>query len=470
MSQPPIEPPPASWADLLSARNLLRSLALTGGIALHAVNIYIVTTVLPTVVREIGGLEYYAWSTTLFVVASIAGSVLATRLIHALGARIAYLLALSVFCVGAVGCAAASSMPWLLLGRTVQGLGGGLLFALAYALIRLIFEEALWGRVMALVSGVWGAATLLGPAIGGIFAQIGHWRWAFLAVLPVAAVLALIVIGQLDRKPAEGGDAGALPLGKIGLLVASVLAISLASLAPRPGWNVAGIGAGLALLMLMVALDRKAAVRLMPRGAYSLSNQLGAIYACMALLIVGISSEVFIPYFLQTIHGRTPLAAGYMTAFVSFGWTAASLLSSGRIGAAADRMVRLAPPILLASLLALMLVTPNPVLMAGDTGTALYCALLAAAGFGIGLGWPHLSIRVFNGARAGEETLAASSITTVQLYATALAAALAGVVANGAGITEPGGVAGAQNAAQWLFGAFAVAPALAMLLTGRILR
>jgi len=469
MSQPPIEPTPASWADLLSARNLLRSLALTGGIALHAVNIYIVATVLPTVVREIGGLEYYAWNTTLFVVASIAGSVLATRLIQRCGARAAYLLALVLFCVGATVCAAAPSMPWLLFGRTVQGLGGGLLFALAYALIRLIFDEVLWGRVMALVSGVWGAATLLGPAVGGIFAQAGHWRWAFLAVLPVAAALALIVIGQLERKPA-GGAAGALPLGRIGLLVASVLAISLTSLAPRPGWNVAGIGAGLELLLWMVALDRKATVRLMPRGGYALSSPLGAIYACMALLIIGVSSEVFIPYFLQTIHGHTPLAAGYMTAFVSFGWTAASLLSSGRTGAAADRMVRLAAPIVLASLLALMLATPNPAAMAGDAGTALYCMLLAAAGFGIGLGWPHLAIRVFNGASAGDETLAASSITTVQLYATALAAALAGVVANGAGISDPGGVAGAQNAAWWLFGSFAAAPALALVLTGRILR
>ncbi|MGB6055405.1 MAG: MFS transporter, partial [Burkholderiaceae bacterium] len=372
MSQPPIEPPPASWAELLSARNLLRSLALTGGIALHAVNIYIVATVLPTVVREIGGLEYYAWNTTLFVVASIVGSVLATRLIDALGARIAYLLALAVFCAGALGCAVAPTMLWMLIGRAVQGLGGGLLFALAYALIRLIFDEALWSRVMALVSGVWGAATLLGPAIGGVFAQVGHWRWAFLAVLPVAAVLALIVIGQLGGKAATDNEPAALPLGKIGLLVASVLAISLASLAPQASWNIAGIGAGLGLLILMVALDRKARARLMPRGAYSLSSQLGAIYACMALLIIGISTEVFIPYFLQTIHGRTPLAAGYMTAFMSFGWTTASLIGSGRIGASADRMVRLAPPIVLASLLLLMLTTPRPGLMAGAGGMVLY--------------------------------------------------------------------------------------------------
>lgn len=461
---------PASWADLLSARNLLRSLALTGGIALHAINIYIVATILPTVVQDIGGLAYYAWNTTLFVAASIIGSVLATRAIQSLGARTAYLMALAIFCVGAIACAAAPSMFWMLAGRTVQGIGGGLLFALAYALIRVIFDERLWSRVMALVSGVWGGATLLGPAIGGIFAQGGHWRWAFLAVLPVAAALALIVIQQLGGKSTVHGVAGKIPFGKISLLVASVLVISIASLSPQLSWNLAGIVLGLALVIGMMRLDHNASVRLMPNGAYLLSTQLGAIYACMALLIIGISTEVFIPYFLQVIHGHTPLAAGYMTAFMSFGWTSASLLGSGCSRVAADRMIRFGPMLSFGSLLALMLITPQVRWLNNDFGVMLYCTLLAGVGFGIGLGWPHLSIRVFNGARPGEETLAASSITTVQLYATALAAALAGVIANSAGITDPGGVVGAQNAALWLFGLFALGPGLAVLLAPRILR
>ena len=71
--------PVARWADLLSGRNGVRSLALAGGVALHAVNVYIATTILPSVVRDIGGLDYYAWNTTLFVVASILGSATSAR-------------------------------------------------------------------------------------------------------------------------------------------------------------------------------------------------------------------------------------------------------------------------------------------------------------------------------------------------------------------------------------------------------
>ena len=101
---------------------------------------------------------------------------------------------------------------------------------------------------------------------------------------------------------------------------------------------------------------------------------------------------------------------------------------------------------------------------------ALYCLALAGVGMGIGLGWPHLLTRVLGAAHPGEENLASASITTGQLYATALAAALAGLVSNSAGLVEPGGIAGAQQAASWLFGVFALAPLLALLMTWRITR
>lgn len=172
-------PANAGWAALLSGANGVRSLALAGGVVLHAVNVYIATTILPSVVKDIGGIDYYAWNTTLFVAASILGSALSARLLGAAGPRGAYIVATLVFACGALLCAFAPSMPIMLAGRLVQGLGGGFLFALSYAMIRLVFDEALWPRAMALVSGMWGVATLVGPAVGGIFAELGAWRAAF---------------------------------------------------------------------------------------------------------------------------------------------------------------------------------------------------------------------------------------------------------------------------------------------------
>lgn len=101
-------------------------------------------------------------NTTLFVVASILGSALSARLLSGYGARSAYLVASLFFIVGAALCALAPSMPVMLIGRTVQGFGGGLIFALSYAMINLVFEQRLWPRAMALISAMWGIATWWG--------------------------------------------------------------------------------------------------------------------------------------------------------------------------------------------------------------------------------------------------------------------------------------------------------------------
>ena len=186
--------------------------------------------------------------------------------------------------------------------------------------------------------------------------------------------------------------------------------------------------------------------------------------------MAAITTEIFVPYFLQTIHGFSPLAAGYMTAAMAAGWTLAAMPSATRSGAAADGMMRLGPAVVLAALVLLAILMPLPGAFGSPAGLAVGALALAAVGFGIGLGWPHLLTRVFNAAPAGQETLTASSVTTVQLYATALTAALAGVITNSAGLAQPGGVEGARQAALWLFAAFSIAPALALILLIRHLR
>jgi MFS family permease len=467
----PSPPPAPGWRELFSGRNGWRAVALTGGVALHAVNVHIVTTVLPSVVNEIGGLDWYAWSTTLFVVGSILGATLSVRLLARLGPRGACLVALAIFTVGSMACALAPAMAWLLAGRTVQGLGGGLLAALSYALIQLVFAPRLWPRAVALVSGMWGVATLCGPAVGGLFAQAGHWRWAFWSLLPLAAAQALLVALQL--RPAAGvrhhrpAQLPRIPAPQIGLLAASVLVIAASGFWPALAWQAVGVALGLGLGLLATRVDRRAAVRLLPTGAYAVRAPMGAIYASVVLLLVGTTTEIFVPYFLQLLHGHSPLSAGYLTAAMAGGWSAGSLLSSGRSGRAADRMLRAGPVACTLGLAALALLLPAPGRFAPGLEMLLAGLALAVVGVGVGIGWPHLVTRVMSLAPAGQEGLASASITTVQLYGMAVGAAVAGLVANAAGLTEPGGAAGARSAAVWLFASFALAPALAAWLVAR---
>ena len=461
----------ASWGELLSGRNALRSIALAGGVALHAVNVYIATTILPSVVEDIGGLEYYAWNTTLFVAASIFGSALSPKTMHIFGPQRAFLVAIALFALGTAACAAAPTMGWMLGGRTWQGLGGGLLLGLCYSSIRIVFEERLWPLATGLTSSMWGIATLAGPAIGGIFAETGHWRWAFWVVLPMCAGLAWLVTQQIAAKASSPRTDVKVPMPQIALLVASVLVISVASLTYQVFWNALGIVVGLLIGLGVARVDKAAAVRLMPTGAYTLKmGGLGNLYACVCLLSIGITVEVFVPYFLQVIHGYTPLIAGYMTALMSAGWTIGSLTSSSRSQATARKLLRAGPLVSAASLAGLAVLVPWSSLDANANGVWWLLLPLVGVGLGIGLCWPHLLTQVFKTSPPGEENMAASAIITIQLYAMALGATLGGMIANAAGLIDPGGVEGTQHAALAMFAIFALSPVAAAVFMGRILR
>lgn len=467
-----LDNPPAKigWAALLSGMNGVRSLALAGGVVLHAINVYIATTILPSVVKDIGGIDYYAWNTTLFVAASILGSALSARLLIGMGPRGAYIFAALVFAGGTLICAISPSMPVMLIGRLIQGLGGGFLFALSYAMIRLVFDEALWPRAMALVSGMWGVATLIGPAIGGIFAELGVWRVAFWSLIPVAALFALLAVAVLPKHSTSGSERARLPLAQLALLTAAVLAVSAGSVSPALAWNIVGLAAATILTALLIGVESRARHRLLPTGAFRITTALGAIYATMSLLAVAVTSgEIFVPLFLQVLHHQSPLAAGYIAALMAAGWTLGSIASAGASGKGIDRAIVAGPILGLSGMAALTVLMPTES-DGGWLALAPICLALVAIGLGVGLAWPHLLTRVFQVAPDGEQDLASASITTVQLFATALGAALAGMVASVAGLTDPGGIAGTASAALWLFGIFAFPPILGVLTALRVVR
>ena len=150
------------------------------------------------------------------------------------------------------------------------------------------------------------------------------------------------------------------------------------------------------------------------------------------------------------------------------GWSVGSLLSSSSEGTRADRLLRVGPVLCAVGLLALAVLMPTGAGLSAKTFTALCGVALACVGAGVGIGWPHLVTRVLTLAPPDEAGTASAAITTVQLYGMAIGAAVAGLLANAAGLTHPGGTAGAQSAAVWLFATFGFAPVAAALLARRI--
>jgi MFS family permease len=454
---------------VFSRQNGARGFVIAGGIVLHSINVFITITILPTVVRDIGGLEYFAWNTTLYVVASVVAGGLCTRILPRLGARNLYRGALALFVAGSALCALAPSMPVLLAGRLVQGLGAGTLSALSYTMVRALFPERLWAAALSVISAAWGIATLGGPAVGGIFAQHGAWRLAFWSVAAVGPLLWLVVETSLPREiPRPPRPRHRMAWPNLALLCASVLCVSLGSAATHPAMNLLGLAVALAGMALFVRLENAGAMRLMPAGACRLATPLGATYAAMMLMIIAINTELFVPYFLQTLHGMAPVNAGYLSALMSAGWTTGAVGLAGTTRSGAARLMVAGPLTLALALSAMFVLMPHPGLLPDTAQVALLGFCLFAQGIGIGIGWPHIQAGVFGFAPDGEKDLAAASMTLVIMMSNALGSALAGMLANLAGLAG-GGAAGAAAASAWLFGAYAMSPLLAVLAIRRVL-
>jgi len=414
------------WGVLLRREWLAPLAVLLGGILLHSMNVLMLATVLPTIVGELGGASLISLPSTAFLASSIVAATCAGLITATFGARNTYCTGAVLFSAGAVLISFAPAMAWVIAGRFVQGFGGGLIAGVAYVLVRSTFPEAAWTRAISLLSGMWSVAILVGPLVGGVFARYGHWRGAFVAVSVIAAVLTLGAFRWLPAaRPVTTGRAR-FPGVRLAFICAAIASASSAAVTSLPLAKAVLIALAVALLAAMLRFDRKAPAPLLPGDAFSLATPTGVGMWLILLVAVAYSPlQIFIPIFLQSLHGLDPLSAGYGVACASLGWTAASLAVAGAYEPWRARLILIGPLTMAVSLVAAGLFADSAVPL-------LYLAIFGI-GVGIGACWAFVAQRIMSGARKGEETVAASSVPTMQQMGFALGAALSGLVANTAG-------------------------------------
>ncbi len=453
-----------SWRELLGAEYLGASIVLAGGVALYATNEFLTSSLLPNTVAEIGGSRLYAWVTTLYLVGSVVAATLVNPILLRVGARASYLAGLAVFGVSSLVCGAAPTMETLIAGRTLQGVAGGLLAGLGYAVINAALPRSLWTRGSALVSAMWGVATVVGPATGGLFAQFGLWRWAFVAMATLSALMAVLVPIAL---PAGGGDPTAapavmkVPVWSLVLIGAAALAVSVAQIPHNVVATFGLLAAGIALVGLFVIVDWRMRAAVLPPSVFG-PGPLKWIYLTMGVLMAGAMVDIYVPLFGQQLAHLQPVAAGFLGAAVAVGWTVSEIVSASLQNPRTIGRVIVAAPVVVASGLALGALSQRDDASAGIV--ALWALALLVDGVGIGMAWPHLSARAMGSVDDPEEGgAAAAAINTVQLISAAFGAGLAGVVVNAAH-------GGDAVAARWLFAVFTALSAAGVIASYRATR
>lgn len=454
------------WRALLRPEWIPTLLILLGGVLLQSMNVLMLTTVLPSIVGDLGGVAMLSWPTTAYLASSIVAASCVGVLSTVFGARRVYCAGVAIFGVGAVLCSLAPAMGWIVVGRLIQGFGGGLEAAVAYVLVRGTFPEHAWSRTIALMSTSWSMSVLIGPLVGGLFAHFASWRGAFVASAVTAVVLTTAAFFVLAPVTAARPTSSArVPLGRVALICLAIAATSATSVAGSSFLKLGLIVIAILSFVVMLRLDRSATLRLLPSDAFSWRTGTGVGLLLALLLCITFSPlQIYVPMFLQQLHGFDPLSAGFAVACASLGWSIASLSTAGVSSRWADRLMLIGPAIMGLSLTAIALLAPDAM-----ASVFLMVPAIALLGAGIGQCWPLVAHRIMDSAKTGDEVVAASSVPTTQQMGFAFGAAIAGLIANASGLSTAIGDATMVRAAFWVPVSFVV-PAMFALAAGLRLR
>ena len=418
-----------TWGDLFSGKFLLPTCVINLGILLFAVDTFIITTIMPSVIEDIGGTSLYAWPVMIFTVGAIVGAASAGPATDKFGQRDGFVFAGIIFLIGNLGAAFSLNIETLIIWRLLQGLGGGLIISQSFGLVGAIYPSDLRPRMFSVISTTWGLATVFGPAFGGVFAQLGSWRSAFWAIVPLTLIFCILVWRYIENKKTDD-VVKKFPITRLILFATGIMSVGLTSQTDNNLIRLILIAISIAMVSYAMKRDSASDNRMFPRKTLVPNSAIGSSYWFnLFFTCTFIFALLYSTLYLQVLHSQTPIVAAYTSATVSFCWTIAALTCASWKG----QKVKLA------------IITGGCLMVFGAIGLVCFAVngpliliilSFGLIGSGIGCSNIHVMSMTIDCAEEGDSALVASSIQTMRNMGLAFGSAIAGLIANIAGLKE----------------------------------
>lgn len=425
-------------------------MAMMVATGLVAIDSTVIATAVPSIVRDLGGFEAFPWLFSIYLLASAVTVPVYAKLADTLGRKPLILWGISVFLLGSILASFAWDMPSLIAFRAVQGIGAGAILPITITMVGDIYTLEERARVQGYLASVWAISAIVGPTLGGLFAQVDAWRGIFLINIPLC-LLAGWMIAARFRETVERRAHRIDYLGAV-LFTAALTLLILGILQGGHAWawnsptSVAILGGGAVLLVVFALVERRAAEPIVPgwvlrRRLLITTNLVG--FGVGAVLI-GLTE--FVPTFLSVTTGAQPIVAGLALGALTIGWPVAATFSGKvylRIG--------FRPTAILGSVIVLL----------GVVGLALSTLApsvwtVAAVCFVIGAGFGFSALSSLIAAQSSVEWNERGVVTGIQMFfrsigqslgAAALGALATSVIlARGGDETDPATMAAAAGA------------------------
>jgi EmrB/QacA subfamily drug resistance transporter len=309
-------------------------LALMVSTGLIAIDATILATAVPSIVDDLGGFAQFPWLFSVYLLAQGVSVPVYAKLADTFGRKPLILLGIGLFLLGSILCGFAWSMPALIAFRALQGLGAGAVQPMAVTIAGDIYTVAERATAQGYIASVWAVSSVVGPTLGGVFSQLGIWRWIFFVNLPLCLLAGFLIVRNLhedvERRSHRVDYLGSLVLTVgMGLVILGVLEGDQAWSWTSPA-SLAVFGVGLALLVAFPFVERRAAEPVLP--LWVLGRRLLSTTTALALgigvILIGLTT--FVPTYLEHSLGVAPLVAGLALAALTLGWPLAASLS-GRL-------------------------------------------------------------------------------------------------------------------------------------------